>query len=308
MITEEKKYSGVIIPMVTPINADLDIDRNAVDSIMKTFTINGVSAFLLGTTGESVSVPDVQKTNLVKWSVESAKNQTMIYAGISGNCLQESINAGNQYADLGVDVLVAHLPFYYPLTPEDMLRHFESLANGLRLPLVLYNNPATARWSLPIEVIETLSHHPNIVAIKDSERGLGRIDKSLELWKERTDFSYLLGWAAQSAYALAKGCNGIVPSTGNLVPDLYKRLYDAARNNLHSEAERLQKITDEIGEICQKNNDLNRSIPALKVMMATYGICQPYVYPPMHEIEMTEQLIIKEKTKGILEKYTNKVQ
>jgi 4-hydroxy-tetrahydrodipicolinate synthase len=299
MNRKDKKYGGVIVPMVTPINADLSIDGASVASIMKTFTLNDVSVFILGTTGESVSVPDKQKTELVKLTIKERKNNTKVYAGISGNCLEESIESAKIYASLGVDAVVAHLPFYYPVSADSMLRYFEAVANKIDCNLILYNNPITVKWSIPLEVIDKLSHHENIAGVKDSERGMERLTKSLELWSNRNDFSFLLGWAAQSAFAAGNGCDGIVPSTGNLIPDIYNKLFRAASENRISEAERLQKITDEVSEIYQKDRTISESIPALKVLMSEYGLCKTYVFPPLYESCSEDQqklrIAIKEK-------------
>ncbi len=232
--------------MITPMSADLSIDRYSVALIMKTFTKNTISTFLLGTTGESPSIPDKQKTVLVKTVIKENGGKVKIYAGISGNCLQESSDNGNQYADLGVDAVVAHLPFYYPISPDNMIRYFTSLAGKLNCPLILYNNPQSVGSSIPVEVVEKLSYHPNIAGIKDSERGMERINSCIDLWRKRSDFVYLLGWTAQSVYALSKGCDGIVPSTGNLTPELYKKLFETAIEGRMEEADKYQKITDAI--------------------------------------------------------------
>ncbi len=288
--------------MITPVNADFSIDRTSVASVMKTFTQNHISVFVLGTTGESTSVPEKQKTDLVKWAVLSKQNQSKVYAGISGNCLQESIDAANLYASMGVDAVVAHLPFYYPMSGDNMLKYFETLANNITCPLILYNNPITVKMSIPLEVIDKLSYHPGIYGVKDSERGIERLDKSIELWANRNDFSFLLGWAVQSAYGLIKGCDGIVPSTANLTPEIYKLLYDSAIQGNAEEAEKMQQLTNEISEIYQKDKNISESIPALKVLMSEFDLCKPHVFPPMYEPAEDEQIRLKKMIREKIKK------
>jgi 4-hydroxy-tetrahydrodipicolinate synthase len=280
--------SGVIVPMVTPLDHKLSIDIAAVVKILDAFMEAGVSPFILGTTGESVSISNGQKELLVRTVCAHARGHLTIYAGISGNCLSESVNNAKVYSDMGVDAVVAHLPFYYPVSGAQMLRYFEQMADHVNVPLILYNNPATVRESIPLEVIDKLSHHPNIAGIKDSERGISRLDRSLALWKDRDDFVHLLGWSARSVYGLSKGSAGIVPSTGNLTPQLYRDLYDAAIQGRLKEAGELQSITDRITEIYQKDRSLSEAIPALKVMMASMGLCSPFVLPPLYEMNSHE--------------------
>lgn len=305
MKKEVKKYSGVIVPMVTPFKADLTIDSYSVSKILETFTLNNISTFILGTTGESVSIPEDQKTLLVKTALENAKGRIMIYAGISGNSLQDSIDTGNRYADMGVDAVVIHLPFFFPISEDAMLKYFESVANSVTCPVVLYNNPLTVRWSTPLEVIDKLSPHPNIVGYKDSESGLARVDKAVELWSTRSDFSYLMGCAAHSSYALLKGCDGIVPSAGNLVPELYKFLYNSALLGNSEAANKYQKMTDEVSAISQSRGDISHSIPALKSMMSEYGLCEPHVMPPMYDTAQEDQKILKQEVREVLKTFRN---
>ncbi|MBN2165167.1 MAG: dihydrodipicolinate synthase family protein [Marinilabiliaceae bacterium] len=280
----EKKYKGVIIPMITPVDDKFQIDVSGVENIIVSFISAGVDPFILGTTGESFSVSEKEKDKLVAASVKALNGKGMLYAGISGNCVSETIIAAKKYKDLGVDVLVAHQPFYFLMSDSQLLSYFENLADSCDLPLIMYNNPITTKQSISIDVVEKLSYHSNIYGFKDSERGIERLDKAIALWKDREDFSHLLGWAAQSSYSLLKGSDGIIPSTGNLTPGLYRSLYDAAINGDSDTANKLQVRVDEISAIYQKDRTINQSIPVLKAMMEIKGICKRYALPPMFTV------------------------
>ena len=296
----DKKYSGVIVPMITPVSANYRIDKVSAASILKTFTFSNVSVFLLGTTGESTSVLEEEKTVLVETALESAQNKVDVFAGVSSNCQEETIKISNQYAAMGVSAVVLHLPFYYPISENQMVGYFKTIADKVDCPVVLYNNPMTVKQSIPVSVVDELSYHPNIWGFKDSERGLERLDSCIELWKDRKDFSFLLGWAAQSAYALSKGCDGIVPSTGNLVPQWYKKLYTSAIEGNSTAAEHYQTLTDSVSEVYQKGRKINESIPALKVIMSEYNLCNPIPIPPMYPPSVEEERILRENIKEIL--------
>jgi 4-hydroxy-tetrahydrodipicolinate synthase len=296
----KKKYSGVIVPMVTPFNQELKVDLGANERILDSFLkTKHVSPFLLGTTGESVSIPDSQKKLIVQSTVKFINGRLPVYAGISGNCFFESVESAKLYAGIGVDAVVAHLPFYYPLNNDQMLQYFTKLADIVPVPLMLYNIPVTTKQSIPLEVIEKLSYHPNIVGIKDSERGIERLDQSLALWKKRTDFVHVMGAAVQSAHALLNGSDGIVPSTGNLTPELYSRMYEAALAGNSQQVEELQQRTNVISEVYQKDRLLSQSIPALKVMMSEFGLCKPYAMPPMQTASDAEMAIIRAQMRAI---------
>jgi len=303
----DKKYKGVIVPMVTPFNEDLSIDLKAVKTILDTFLKKNTSPFLLGTTGESVSVSGKQKILLVKSVVEYLNKRIKVYAGISDNCLQESIDKAKIYNDIGVDAVVAHLPYYYPVSSDQMVRYYKQLADSIPCRLLMYNNPFTTNLSIPLEVIEQLSHHSNIVGIKDSERGMERMDRSVELCRGRSDFVYLAGWAEQSAYALLNGASGIVPSAGNLIPNLYGDLYESAIQDKLQEAYDLQKKANGISDLYQKDRNLSQSIAALKTVMSVYGLCQPHVMPPLYNMDISEQKQLEVLIKAGLDDLNYKV-
>ncbi len=294
---EKKKYSGVVVPMISPLKDDLSIDEKSVEKIILKFKEAGVAPFVLGTTGESESMSLEQKEKLVKVTSGIVNGKSILYAGVSDTSLQTSIDQANKYARLGVDVVVATVPYYYPVNDDQIQRYFTDLADSIACPLIIYNMPSTTGVSLSLEVLDKLSLHRNIVGLKDSERSVERLDASLKLWKDRDDFSFLIGWAAMSVYGLQNGANGIVPSTGNFCPELYQNLYnEAVRSNI-KEAEELQEKTNSLSLLYQKNRDLSHSLPALKLLMSGMGLCLPNVLPPMYRMQETEELSYKEYLK-----------
>lgn len=289
-------YHGVVVPMVTPVTKDGLIDTVAVKRIVSFFAKNLVSPLLMGTTGEgnSVSQPDGQllvKTTVEarrQWSAEHGQSSMVVYAGLTGNCFSEQVRQAEEYTALGADVIVATLPNYYALTPDQMYEYYKTLADSITGPLMLYNILATTHMSIPVDIIRRLADHPNIVGLKDSERDLERMAQCIEIATGRDDFAYFCGWAAQSAHSLELGGNGIVPSTGNYVPDMFRRLYDAAVAGNMTIANRLQDETNEIAKIYQEGRTLGQSLAALKVMMNLKGLCDPYMLMPLTKLSYKE--------------------
>lgn len=193
---------------------------------------------------------------------------------------------------------MATLPTYYALTEEQMYEYYKTLADCITGPLMLYNILATTHMSIPVPIIKRLADHPNIVGLKDSERDLERMAQCIEIAKGRDDFAYFCGWAAQSAHSLELGGNGIVPSTGNYVPEMFQQLFDAAVRGDMAEANRLQDETNEIAKIYQKDRTLGQSLTALKVMMQTKGLCEPWMLMPLTRLSAEEEQAIKVKVKS----------
>lgn len=298
---KNKKFSGVIVPAVTPLTTRLELDEDAVNRLFELFYHYSISPFILGTTGESASLPVSVKEDYVRVAGLCKKPDSKLYAGISSNVLRESVEFAYYCADHGVDALAVTLPAYYALTPAQMHQYFLLLANAVPLPLIIYNIPATTHMSIPLELIDTLSHHPNIVATKDSERSEERLAKSLELWKDRDDFGHFLGWAAKSAEALIGGSDGLIPSTGNLVQWIYADMLKAVETADIGKAYKMQELSDAYGNIYQGNKTLGESLWALKALMQYKNICGDTVMPPlqaMNEEEKQRLIISFDSLKG----------
>ena len=293
------KYNGVVVPMVTPVTPNGFLDKPAVERIIKSFVNAGVSPLLMGTTGEGNSVSTIDGQELIETAVKAAQGKITIYAGLTGNCFIEQLKQAGYYSASGADVIVATLPSYYSLTPEQMENYYLRLADSIKGPLMLYNIAATTHMSIPVDVVQRLADHPNIVGLKDSERDMERMEKCIAIAKNRDDFAYFCGWAAQSAKSLELGGNGIVPSTGNFVPGMFQNLYKAAVAGDMEIAYRLQDETNEIAKIYQANRTLGQSLTALKVMMQTRGLCTPDMLMPLTRLSEAEEAEITAIAEGI---------
>ena len=289
-----KKYRGVVVPMVTPVTKEGALDTDAVVRIIEFFAQAGVSPLLMGTTGEGNSVSQADGLLFVETAVKAARQRITIYTGLTGNCFSEQLRQAEAYTKAGADVIVATLPTYYALTPEQMENYYRRLADAITGPLMLYNILATTHMSIPVDVIRRLADHPNIVGLKDSERDLERMAQCIEIAKGREDFCYFCGWAAQSAHSLELGGDGIVPSTGNYVPEMFQQLYEAAVAGDMTTANRLQDETNEIAKIYQKDRMLGQSLTALKVMMQTKGLCEPWMLMPLTRLTEEEEKAIRD--------------
>lgn len=294
------KYHGVVVPMVTPVTKEGDIDVKAVERIIDNFAKYNVSALLMGTTGEGNSVAVEQGVKMIEAAAKAAAGRITIYAGLAGNCVSEQMEATKKFVAAGADVIAATLPCYYALTPEQMMKYYTDLADVLTIPLMLYNITITTHMSIPVDVIEKLSHHPNIVGLKDSEDNQGRMEEILSLVADRDDFAYFCGCAANSAKALSLGADGIVPSVGNYLPKMYADLFDAGVKGDTATAEDLQQKTIEIGKINTAGLTLGQSLAGLKVIMKMVGLCDTFMLPPLTELDDDTVKRIQEQAKEVI--------
>lgn len=284
-MTTPRKFRGTIVPMVTPFTASGKLDEPAVERIAAHISGQRLGIFVLGTTGESASISATDRRRLVEIVTVVSSGRVPVFAGIGDTRVQDSVTAAHDYLKLGADAVVAHLPSYYGLTAEEMRAYFESLAATIRGPLILYNIPQTTHMSLPIAVVEALAAQPTVVGFKDSENTDGRLELVAERLGGRPGFSIFMGSSVLSVAALRRGYDGLVPSSGNLVPELWRTLEDAAAEGRWSDAEAMQKRLDAYTRVFQRERTLGQSLGALKAAMSTLGLCTPALLPPLLSLD-----------------------
>lgn len=187
----EPKCTGVVVPMITPFNENGTIDLDASKRIAHHLVSHGAVPFIMGTTGESSSISRAERGPFVKAVHEVVSGKVPLYTGIASNCLAESIDMAFEFHEMGADYAVAHVPCYYPLNAFQIEKYFLTLADAIRMPLLIYNILATTHISIPLEVIYRLSEHPNIVGLKDSEQDEKRQMEAINFCKNQKAFSHL---------------------------------------------------------------------------------------------------------------------
>lgn len=284
----KKKYHGTIVPLVTPINEKFQLDKEAINRMLENLKQFDASPFILGTTGESALLSNPLRLEYLETVSGIRSSEHKLYVGISSNSMRETIEFSKKCFDLGADAVVATLPFYYKLSENQIKEYFLQLADHVAGPMIIYNIPSTTHMSIPLDLLNELSYHEHIVGTKDSERSEERLKESLALWSDRPDFSHLLGWAAKSTYALINGSDGLVPSTGNLAPSIYQGMYQAVTEGAEEKAYQYQRQSDLLGDLYQTDRTLGESLWALKVLMQSVGLCEPYMMPPLQGLSAEE--------------------
>lgn len=289
----QRKIKETIVPVIAPLTPDLKLDVEAVDRIFAYLHANNASPFILGTTGEAASLSNAFREEYLKTAVASKNVGQNLYVGISSNILEDTIAFANCAFDLGVEVAAVTLPTYYHLSEKQMERYFLQLADHCATELIIYNIPVTTHMTIPLALLEKLSHHPKIVAVKDSERSMDRLSASLDLFRDRPDFKHYMGWAGQAGYALLHGSAGVVPSTGNFAPAVYAQMCEAAEAGDEDRVYQLQRQSDALGDLYQSGRSLGESLWALKVLMKELGLCDSHMMPPLYEGGAQEEQAIK---------------
>ncbi len=289
------KHSGVVVPMITPITADGKLDILSVDRLVEFLIAAGVNGiFIMGTTGEGNSIPASLRQTLVEQTIAQCRHRVKIYAGIGDSYpLEKEIESANKLFQAGVDVIVSRPPVQS--TPAEILQWYQSLLEGIHGFLILYNMPLISKVSIPLDVIGKLIGHPRLAGIKDSENNEDRLKELLRRFGGRPDFSILIGVGGLMEKGLKLGADGIVPSVGNLIPEICcDFLFSAHSSDWAVVKDSFAKMS-RVTAIYQKGRALNESLSTLKAAMHCRGLCLPCVLPPLRNLSDGEIEKIREQ-------------
>ncbi len=235
------KPQGIIPPLVTPLTPDEDLDLPRLRWLIDWQLSCGVDAiFVLGTTGEFYALDENEKQAVTAVAVAHCHRRAPVWVGVGAESTREVVRLARMAEKEGADGISVITPYFIKPTQSELYDHFRRVAESVRLPVVLYNNPATC-GGLSIEpaTVARLAQIRNIVGIKDSS---GDLQNTIELLRStpRETFSVLNGRDTLILSALLAGADGAIPATGNIAPELCVGIYQAFRAGELERARELQ--------------------------------------------------------------------
>ena len=282
------KFHGAVVPMVTPVTTSGALDETAVDRLVDSLLAGGVAGiFVLGTTGEAMNVPRAFRRRLVERAAQRAGGRCLIYAGL-GDLKPDDFGTANEFLRAGATAVVAHPPISTPVPAHELAAWYQALLAHLEGPLILYNIPATTGVSIPLDTVEQLAAHPKVAGIKDSENNPQRHAELLKRFGGRPGFAVFIGVGALMAQGLKLGAEGIVPSVGNLIPDVCQNICASAERGDWNAVEQHAARMNSVAALYQKGRTLGQSLAALKAALSARGLCAPNVLPPLQPLSKAE--------------------
>ena len=239
------KLTGLIPPMVTPLDAKRRLDKKGTRNMVRHLLKGGVDGiFLLGTTGEGPHLSYAVREELVKTVCGLVKGRVPVLVGITETDLDDAVAFAAKCKAYGAAAVVAAPPYYFKLTQAECVAWFAEMADRLPLPLVVYDMPAHTDTIIEPATIAKLAAHPNIIAMKDSSSVIALFNKfrvALEPYAEK--FSLFMGPDEAMGEAVLLGADGGVCTGANLWPAQFKAMYLAAKAGDVEKVRRLQRFT-----------------------------------------------------------------
>jgi len=225
------KLHGIFPPIATPFNNDGDIWKVKVQHNIEKWNLTGLAGYVVcGSTGESVMLTTEEKIQLLEWVAQYAAPEKLLIAGTGVESVRETVALSNRAAEIGYKVAMVRTPHYYKNLINNaaaQMLYFRAVADQSKLPLIIYNWPQTTGVDIPAEAVAELSHHPNIIGIKESS---GNLEKILQMLREvKKGFQVLTGSAPTLAPTFAVGAVGAVLAFANAAPYATISIWEAHR-------------------------------------------------------------------------------
>ncbi|MBD3628054.1 dihydrodipicolinate synthase family protein [Cyclobacterium sp.] len=298
---KKNPLKGIIPPMATMLKDDQELDHQSASRLIAHLLKGGVHGlFILGTTGECTNIPYHLRNELIQLTCREVNGRVPVLVGVTDTSLSESLVLGQAAADAGADAVVAAPPYYFGLGENELIAYFTRLADALPLPLYLYNMPSHTKTMLTQKAVVELSAHPNILGLKDSSGNAVYFNAMLYAFKDRPDFTLLVGPEEMMASTVLMGGHGGVSGGANLFPGLYVDLYAAAERGDLKEVARLQQMVMEISsEIYALGSYGSSFLKGLKAAMAVLGIGNGYLSSPLTSFGQAQLKQVEKNLKGL---------
>ncbi len=240
------KVGSLLTAMLTPFAPSGEVDLDAAQGLAQFLIEQGNDGLVVtGTTGESPALSDEEKLLLYARTKRAVGERAAIVAGTGGNNTRHSVELTKQAEAVGVDAILAVVPYYNKPTQDGMLLHFGAIAEATALPVIIYNIPGrTGANMLPTTLLELAARHPNIAGVKESSGDLAQFSAIL---RDRPEgFRFWSGDDHLFLPALALGGDGLISVAAHLCAREYRALHAAYMRGDVAEAARLHSLVSEL--------------------------------------------------------------
>jgi len=233
------RFGRMITAMVTPFtdNGSLDLTK-AAEFAEKLISEKSDALVVCGTTGESPTIFYDQKLDLFRAVLESAGGKVPVIANAGDNCTDDSVKFAREVEALGVDAIMAVVPYYNKPPQEGLYRHFKAIAEAVDVPVILYNIPARCVINMEPETILRLAHDcENIVAVKQANPDLTQAAAIIA--NAPGGFEVLAGDDELTLPMMATGGTGVISVISNIAGGRFKEMILAQIAGDHTRALRI---------------------------------------------------------------------
>ena len=289
------KFIGTGVALITPFNADLSIDFDALERLVEYNIENGTDYLVIsGTTGESVTVTAEEKKQLITFISKVNNGRLPLVLGVGGNNTANVVNEIKSTDFSTIDGILSVSPYYSKPTQEGIYQHFKAVAEVSPKPIILYNVPGRTSSNMsPETTLRLAKDFENIVAVKEAGNN---VHQYLELLRTKPKEFLVLSGDDDLALGVAlAGGSGVISVIGQALPKEFSEMMRLGIAGKAKEAYDIHfKLMPIVGLIFSENNPAG-----IKSVLEGLGISKSHVRLPLVEATNTLKKHITEELKTL---------
>ncbi|MDH6458576.1 4-hydroxy-tetrahydrodipicolinate synthase [Fusobacterium sp. PH5-7] len=211
-------FTGSGVALVTPFDENGDVNYSRLREILEFHVINHTDAIIVtGTTGEGSTLSDEEKISVIEFTVDIINSRIPVIAGTGSNDTRHAVEFSKRVEKLGVDGLLVVTPYYNKGNENGIYEHYKAIAEGVKIPVILYNVPSRTGVNLSIPLLKRLAQIENITALKEAS---GNISYVAEVAREVPELDIYSGNDDMVVPVLSLGGKGVISVSANIIPDI----------------------------------------------------------------------------------------
>ena len=281
--------------IVTPMHEDGSVNFEKFTELVEFQIDGGTDAIIVcGTTGEASTMSHEEHLDVIRHCVEVVKGRIPVIAGTGSNCTETAVYLSQEAEKSGVDGLLLVSPYYNKATQNGLYTHFKTVADSVKVPILLYNVPSRTGCNiLPQTIVRLCRDCENIVGVKEASDNIVQIGQLAALAKGSVDI--YSGNDNQIVPILSLGSKGVISVLSNVAP---RQTHEICAAYLAGDVKKSMELQIQaIPLIAELFREVN-PIP-VKAAMNLMGKNVGPLRRPLTEMEPQNQ----EKLKGAMEAY-----
>ena len=210
--------------MTTPFKEDESVDMDALLRLVEHQVQNGTDYLVaLGTTGETPSLTEEEKKEIVREVVAQVRRRIPVVLGVSGNCTREVVKKLAHDDFCGIDAILSVVPYYNKPSQEGIYRHYKAIAEAAPRPVILYNVPGRTGVNMTAETaLRVAREFEQVVAVKEASGNFAQISDIII--NRPPHFEVISGDDGITLPLIALGAVGVISVAGNALPAEFGRM------------------------------------------------------------------------------------
>ncbi len=278
------EWKGVMPAVTTKFTADGKIDYGLFLKNIEYQVDSGVNAVILaGTLGESSTLDDSEKTDLLAFTVEKVNGRIPVLLNIAEGSTRKAIETAKKAQEAGAEGLMLLPPMRYKADKREILEYFISVADSVSLPVMIYNNPVDYGTEVTLEMFESLLKKDNIQAVKESTRDVTNVTRIKNAFGDR--LKILCGVDTLAMEELLMGADGWVAGLVSAFPGETVAIYNLIKQGNYDEARKIYRWFMPLLEL-----DIHpKLVQYIKYAEQIEGVGSEYVRAPRLRLEGDER-------------------